>query len=269
LVIHYDGSNQGLAGKPHSACRDYWRRTRSFHTGPSRGWADIGYSFGCCPHGYVLEGRGLNKQQAAQPGGNATWYSCTLMGGDTETPTAAQINAVRELRAWLRSKGLGAAVRGHRDFIPTSCPGPIAYRMVKDGTFTGTPTNTPQEDDVSFTDSIPVGNTYDGDWNHPTYPASFMIVAAATYGKRTKLLLDKVHREVAAQGAAITELTKAVTALAANGGDLDTDELLDRIRSEISRVVVRLDVDEEPAGSGTTQSGTNTAGDQTLSHSGD
>ncbi len=72
LVIHYDSNDQNLAGKDHSACLTYWRNTRSFHTGPRRPWDDVGYSFFACPHGYVLEGRGLNRVQAAQPGGNAT-----------------------------------------------------------------------------------------------------------------------------------------------------------------------------------------------------
>lgn len=136
LVIHYDGSNQGLAGKPHAACLTYWRRTRQFHMGAARGWADIGYSFGCCPHGVVFEGRGEGHVQAAQPGGNTTWYSVTLMSGPGEQPTVAQVDAVRQLRAWLMRKGLGAAVKGHRDFFSTSCPGDVLYRMVRDGTFT-------------------------------------------------------------------------------------------------------------------------------------
>lgn len=140
LVIHYDGSNQGLANESHSACRDYWRRTRRFHMGPSRGWADVGYSFGVCAHGIVMEGRGARRQQAAQPGGNTTWTSCTLMTGPGEDPTPAQVEGVRQLRAWLRKNyGLGSAVRGHRDFIPTSCPGDRAYRLVTNGTFTKAP----------------------------------------------------------------------------------------------------------------------------------
>lgn len=136
IVIHYDGSNQNLAGKSHTACRDYWKRTRSFHVGPSRRWADIGYSFGVCPHGIVLEGRGARRAQAAQPGGNTTWTSVTLMGGPSDDVTSAQIEGVRELRAWLRKNhGLGAGVRGHRDFLSTSCPGSKAYALVKNGTF--------------------------------------------------------------------------------------------------------------------------------------
>ncbi|GAA0972643.1 N-acetylmuramoyl-L-alanine amidase [Nocardiopsis tropica] len=138
LVIHYDSSDQNLADKEHKACVAYWKRTRGFHTGPSRGWADIGYSWGCCSHGYVMEGRGLFKVQAAQPGGNSSHYSVTLMTGPKDKVTDAQINAVRQLREWLMepASSISGKVLGHRDFIATSCPGDRAYKMVKDGTFT-------------------------------------------------------------------------------------------------------------------------------------
>ncbi|MEW2354972.1 hypothetical protein [Spirillospora sp. NPDC029432] len=111
-----------------------------------------GNSFSACPHGYVMEGRGLNRQQAAQPGGNSTWYSCTLMSGPDESPTDAQVQAVRELRAWLMGKGVAGAVRGHRDFISTSCPGDRLYRLVKNGTFGKAPS---EEDDMP--DYVSVG----------------------------------------------------------------------------------------------------------------
>lgn len=134
LVVHYDGSNQGLAKKSHGACRDYWRSTRKFHMGPSRRWLDIGYSFGVCPHGIVLEGRGLGRQQAAQPGGNSTWYSVTFMSGPSETSTPAQNKAFRELRSWLHGKGVKLAISYHSRFISTSCPGDKLRKMVEDGT---------------------------------------------------------------------------------------------------------------------------------------
>ena len=140
LVVHYDSGNQNLANKPHSACITYWRNTRAFHTGPSRGWVDVGYSFMACSHGYVLEGRGLNRVQAAQPGGNATHYSVTLATGPRDEITEQQINAVRELRLWLiQDHNNSGSVYGHRDFIATSCPGDKAYALVKDGTFTKAP----------------------------------------------------------------------------------------------------------------------------------
>lgn len=140
IVIHYDGSNQNLAGKAHTACRDYWRRTRTFHIGPARRWVDIGYSFGVCPHGVVLEGRGVRRAQAAQPGGNTTWTSVTLMGGPSDSVTPEQIEGVRQLRAWLRQNhGLSTGVRGHRQFVSTSCPGNTAYALVTNGTFAKAP----------------------------------------------------------------------------------------------------------------------------------
>lgn len=146
LVIHYDGSNQGLAKKSHSACVSYWKTTRKLHmTSPSRRWADIGYSFGACPHGYVFEGRGPRREQAAQPGGNRDYYSCTLMSGPSEKPTSVQIEAVRQLRSWLRKNyGIATTVKCHRDFIATSCPGTILTNLVRTGTFSMGPKTTPK-----------------------------------------------------------------------------------------------------------------------------
>ncbi|WP_236567658.1 MULTISPECIES: peptidoglycan recognition family protein [unclassified Nocardiopsis] len=137
LVVHYGGSDQGLAARDHAACLAYWRRTRAFHTGPARGWADIGYSFMACPHGYVIEGRGLYRVQAAQPGGNSSHYSVTLATGPTDPVTPEQVNAVRELRRWLMEPGTSVAGRvlGHRDFVSTSCPGDRAYALVRSGAF--------------------------------------------------------------------------------------------------------------------------------------
>lgn len=43
LVIHYDGFDQNLDTQNHTACIKYWKNTRAFHTGPARGWVDIGY----------------------------------------------------------------------------------------------------------------------------------------------------------------------------------------------------------------------------------
>jgi hypothetical protein len=97
-----------------------------------------GNSFAVCPHGIVMEGRGLNKVQAAQPGGNATWYSVTFMSGPSESPTAAQINAFRQLRAWLRGKGVKAAIKPHSAFISTSCCGNILRKLISNGTLAST-----------------------------------------------------------------------------------------------------------------------------------
>jgi N-acetylmuramoyl-L-alanine amidase len=241
LVIHYDGSNQGLAGKPHEACVDYWRNTRKFHMGPKRGWVDVGYSFGACPHGQLFEGRGLNHAQAAQPGGNSTWYSVTLMSGPSERPTTEQINAVRRLRAWLMSKGVAGAVRGHRDFYATDCPGPI-YPMVRDGTFTQPPE---EEDDMKpeeihkgawEQDAIPV--PWGGKDNPNWRPRSVLVdIGARARGIEAKL--DVLTARIEAQSATIATLAEA---LAAHHQDVDAEALLARIEAAIERVTIRLEV---------------------------
>jgi len=143
LVIHYDGPGLNLTHKPHSACIAYWKAIRIFHM-RSHGWLDIGYSYGACPHGFVFEGRGVDKQQAAEPGGNSSYYSCTLMLGDGEVPLSTQIEATRELHKWLMDvHGNASTVKGHRDFNSTSCPGSILYKMVQDGTFKKAPFTKP------------------------------------------------------------------------------------------------------------------------------
>jgi hypothetical protein len=212
LVVHYDGSNQNLAGKSHASCRAYWRATRTFHMGPSRGWADIGYSYACCPHGYVMEGRGWQRQQAAQPGGNSTWTSVTFMSGPSEKPTAAQVTAFKELRAWLRGKGLAAAIRGHRDFISTSCPGSILYGMVRDGSLTGAA----QEDDMPLTkdDVLKIWNT-DG-----------VVPAPASSSTAKDNPTWKASSHIADINERLRRVESLVAALASQAPDVDEDAVV-------------------------------------------
>lgn len=243
LVIHYDGSNQGLARKAHSACVSYWKSTRAFHMGPARGWADIGYSFGACPHGYVMEGRGLGRIQAAQPGGNDTWYSCTLMSGPGEDPTPAQIDAVRQLRRWLMGKGVAGAVRGHRDFISTSCPGDRLYRLVTSGAFAKAPSE--EDDDMQLNDKVRIK-----DWVRKRWPkdkgladgeisVNTALQSGYAFSRAAAEGVERLVPLVEAQGAAIREMAAA---LAARDEAVDVDALVARITEQIERVTVRLDV---------------------------
>lgn len=230
LVIHFDGSNRGLARKPHSACLDYWQWCRGFHMGPDRGWLDVGYSWACCPHGIILEGRGLSREQAAQPGGNSTWYSVTLMSGPAEHPTPEQITAVRRLRAWLiAAHGLGTAVRGHRDFVNTDCPGPIAYAMVQNGTFRKDP------DDVSAPEvwkheiPVPFGRPENPEWQ-----ARNILVDVA---KRVRQLQAVVE----GQNATIERLAEALAAAV----PVDAEALVAEIRQAIESITVRLAIEDQ------------------------
>lgn len=136
LVLHYDGPGQNLSKKTHTSCIRYWQGVREFHMGSSHGWADIGYSYGVCPHGIAFEGRGAKKVQAAQQGANSSWYSCSLMLGNGEEPTDAQIASVKDIRDYLHEKyGNSKTIKGHKDFNSTDCPGTLIYKMIKDGVF--------------------------------------------------------------------------------------------------------------------------------------
>ena len=160
LVIHYDGaaSPKGVAKWTHEQCLAYWHWCRRFHM-QTNGWRDIGYSYGCCPHGIVLEGRGWRREQAAQPGGNTSWTSVTLMLGDDEDPTPAQIEGVRDLRKYLRGQGLGVHVRGHRDFVATSCPGNRLYARLDDFRKDPTPAKAPEKKETAVASAADV-------WKH-------------------------------------------------------------------------------------------------------
>src|SRR6266496_2949555 len=45
----------------HSTCDDKVRNIQAYHM-DVKGWSDIAYNFLACPHGYVFEGRGLNRR---------------------------------------------------------------------------------------------------------------------------------------------------------------------------------------------------------------
>jgi hypothetical protein len=139
-----------------------------------------GNSFMACPHGYVLEGRGLFKQQAAQPGGNSTYYSCTLATGPTDEITPDQINAVRQLRQWLMEpeSSIAGTVKGHRDFIATSCPGDAAYSLVRNGTFAKAPSDRPEDD-------MPKHWRYEKDDDQPLPDGAWATLRCTSRGSQT------------------------------------------------------------------------------------
>lgn len=245
MVVHFDGSNQGLADKSHSACLTYWRNTKAFHTGPSRGWKDIGYSWGCCPHGVILEGRGLDHEQAAQPGGNTTWYSVTFMSGPAEDPTADQLAAFGELRTWLMTKhGVGAAIKGHRDFIATSCPGDRLYRLVTSGALTdakGEDDNMSAEDNWDYEIAVPWGSK-----ENPKWKARSLLLEANKNGRAVIEILRRNEAKLDAQGAVILELSAAIAAIQP-GEPIDVEALVSRIEQAIEGVQVRLEVPDPAA----------------------
>lgn len=128
-----------------------------------RGWSDIAYNFLACPHGYVFEGRGLNRRSAANGdyASNTSWYAVQCMWGSRSGSVTEQLFvAGRDAIDYCRSAGrAGILLRGHRDFKGTDCPGDQLYAWLRRGAprpgGSGTPSGgTPQKPILDLSEVI-------------------------------------------------------------------------------------------------------------------
>jgi hypothetical protein len=119
----------------------------------TRGYADIGYNLGACIHGYVFEGRGLRKRNAANgtDEGHQNFYSIQAMVGPANPITDDLLSALVDGVEYARqSGGAGNKVDGHRDHKSTECPGDKLYAWVKAGAKRPTAKET---DDMPYTEA--------------------------------------------------------------------------------------------------------------------
>ncbi|QPB09560.1 endolysin glycoside hydrolase [Streptomyces phage Sycamore] len=134
VKVHYLGSPYSVGD--HSTCAAYMRKLQNDHM-DGNGWADFAYNFGVCEHGYVFEGRGLNAQNAAN--GNTTlnrnhFAVLAFVGSSGHTsPTADQVQGLKDAIGYLRAHGAGNEIKGHKDGYATACPGGPLYTMVHNG----------------------------------------------------------------------------------------------------------------------------------------
>lgn len=153
VKVHYEGSpvSRELL-TDHARCIAEWKAIRASHlANKEENYSDIAYNYGACPHGYLLEGRGIGKRTGAngnQPLNRAHYAICGLLGSEGLTqPTDAMLGAIRDGIELLRQHGAGDEIRGHRDGYPTECPGTPLYTWVQKGAprpgGTGTPPSTP------------------------------------------------------------------------------------------------------------------------------
>lgn len=169
FTIHHNGPPARCVGEPHDRCLAFWRGVRSFHM-EEQDWSDIAYSWGVCPHGFRLEGRGWDKRQfangqdivGADDGDDSEWFTVlAFVGGGMgtgfpeEIPTAPMITSVRNLiDEGRRTRRCGLAVKPHSDFRPKPCPGETFLHLARlwDG-HEFAPISTPdpsEEDDEMF-----------------------------------------------------------------------------------------------------------------------
>lgn len=135
FLTHHDGAARlFLADKSHAACLKRVKAVQAFHQGGSRGWADIGYNTLVCPHGRLIEGRGVLTVGAQCPGYNRAGIGSQLMVGGSDPLVGAMLNRQRRFYNELVDlRNASMRKMGHRDGVSTECPGDEAEAWVKAG----------------------------------------------------------------------------------------------------------------------------------------
>ncbi len=131
LVLHYSGMDADEQAD-HANCAGRVRGIQRYHTSPTpqdptKPWADIAYNWIVCKHGYVFRGRGWLARSAATGPANGFSVAVCFLGDDSagrDDVTELGRDAIREVLAFVKRNAPNLeGVRGHRDFMSTTCPG--------------------------------------------------------------------------------------------------------------------------------------------------
>lgn len=139
VKVHYTGSAVSTAVlKDHSRCIEMWRDIRVAHlANTAENYSDVAYNYAACPHGYLLEGRGIGRRTGAngnQVLNQAHYAILGLVGSSGLTePTGELLGAIRDGIDLLRKNGAGTEIKGHKDGHATACPGVPLYAWVQKG----------------------------------------------------------------------------------------------------------------------------------------
>ncbi|MEU6952062.1 peptidoglycan recognition family protein [Streptomyces sp. NPDC045714] len=238
VKVHYEGT--AVSTKlltDHDACLDEWKNIRRSHlANTAENYSDVAYNYAACPHGYLLEGRGLRRRTGAngnQALNTAHFAILGLVGSSGLTePTDAMLAAIRDGIDLLRNNGAGNEIKGHRDGYATACPGGPLYAWVKKGaprpaaSKPTTPTTPPKETTVSLTsaqnallkkisgdlEKVKSRQALDG-WGYRNAAADEASKEAGERIPDAYGYLVQTHETVTTLVTAVAELTAAVAAL--------------------------------------------------------
>jgi len=121
IVVHHSAS--GLSTT--------WQDIHSWHL--NRGWSGIGYHYVIYADGPIYRGRpeamkGAHAYQDAAHDANKDGIGICLVGDfQTGVPTAKQLDALAWLIKDIQTRYPGIPVIGHKDVMPTACPGQNFY----------------------------------------------------------------------------------------------------------------------------------------------
>lgn len=143
LIVHHSAGNYIPTTDFAAVVRSYY----SYHTGPTLGWADIGYNWLVDRNGVIYQGRAfnfdgnMNVVGAHFSGRNGATMGICIIGTYTSImPTEIAIERLRTMLAWkanernidvlsraTHSAGNIFTISGHRDGGATECPGQRLY----------------------------------------------------------------------------------------------------------------------------------------------
>lgn len=120
IVIHHRGGD----GTPKSIHEQHRRQ----------GWAGIGYHYYIRKDGAVYTGRPQWAVGAHCPSFNSHSFGICLEGNfENEEPTDVQLKNLKELCKYLKKLfPTIKTIKGHRDCMPTACPGKNLYKHMKE-----------------------------------------------------------------------------------------------------------------------------------------
>lgn len=128
VAVHHGGGAQRITSQKQA--RDRWLAWQRHHM-DGNGWVDIAYTAGFDNWGNVYAGRGYGVRTAANGtnAGNQSYLAFVWLGGGNEKPTAEALNALNWLIEDARKNGgAGNAVKPHKFFKATACPGNLTDR---------------------------------------------------------------------------------------------------------------------------------------------
>lgn len=134
IVVHHSAVRR--AGTTHwPGCYESMRGHQRYHM-DTKGWSDIAYNFVVCQHGFIFEGRGFTRQNAAnQPLNTSTLSVCFDGNTGFEEPGLAAILSINAVISEAQARGWAPLVRGHGQATgSSSCPGAKLQAMISEGT---------------------------------------------------------------------------------------------------------------------------------------
>ena len=132
IVIHHTGNSDSQG----NYIDDDLSAAEIHELHQSLGWVGIGYHFVIRKDGTIEQGRPLWSQGAHAQGENYHSIGIHVCGNfEVAMPTPAQIEACAYLVGWIAEKYDipcdSAHIVGHRDLMPTACPGQNLYDILQ------------------------------------------------------------------------------------------------------------------------------------------